>query len=65
MHWNLFVELELLGIELELLGTFHLKGTSVFELKFVEAMCESRIELVHYLQLRYSTQFNVSMEHSK
>jgi len=26
--------LELLGIELELLGTFHLKGTSVFELNY-------------------------------
>ena len=38
-----------ISVELELLGMFHLKGTSVFELKFVEAMCESRIELVHYL----------------
>ena len=53
------------SVELELLGIFHLKDTSVFELKFVEAMCESRIELVHYLQLCYSTQFNVTMDHQQ
>jgi len=28
-------------------------------------MCELRIELVHYLQLHYSTQFNVIPEHQQ
>jgi len=28
-------------------------------------MCESRIELVHYLQLHYCMQFNVILEHQQ
>ena len=55
--------IEIVSVELESLGIFQLKSIYIPLYlgwsKFVKAMCELRIELVHYFQLCYSTQFNV------